>query len=367
MGFKKLLCTEAKVVDFRSSFFRETEMLNFACDYLDGAHPKVFEALEACNYLKTGCYGVGDAVSDAARAKIREACGAPEAEIYLLSGGTQTNKVVLSTLLKPWQSVIAAKTGHIAVHEAGAIEASGHKVVELSGTDGKLSAEQVENVFIAWEKDDNREHMPQPGAVYVTQPTEYGTLYSLKELTAISECCRRHGAVLYLDGARLFYGLAAEGNDVTLADIARLCDAFYIGGTKCGLLFGEAVVFPKAGTVPHFFTLTKQYGALMAKSKVLGAQFDALFTDGLGMEMARHADSEADRIRDALVKKGYTVLFGGRTNQIFVLLTNAALEKLQQSVAMGFWERPDADHVIERIATSWSTDPKEADALIAVL
>ena len=275
--------------------------------------------------------------------------------------------MVLSTLLKPWQSVIAAKTGHIAVHEAGAIEASGHKVVELPGTDGKLSAEQVESVFVAWEKDDNREHMPQPGAVYVTQPTEYGTLYSLKELTAISECCRRHGAVLYLDGARLFYGLAAEGNDVTLADIARLCDAFYIGGTKCGLLFGEAVVFPKAGTVPHFFTLTKQYGALMAKSKVLGAQFDALFTDGLGMEMARHADGEADRIRDALVKKGYTVLFGGRTNQIFVLLTNAAAEKLQQSVAMGFWERPDANHVIERIATSWSTDPKETDALIAVL
>ena len=275
--------------------------------------------------------------------------------------------MVLSTLLKPWQSVIAAKTGHIAVHEAGAIEASGHKVVELPGTDGKLSAEQVESVFVAWEQDDNREHMPQPGAVYVTQPTEYGTLYSLKELTAISGCCRRHGAVLYLDGARLFYGLAAEGNDVTLADIARLCDAFYIGGTKCGLLFGEAVVFPKAGTVPHFFTLTKQYGALMAKSKVLGAQFDALFTDDLGMEMARHADGEADRIRDALVKKGYTVLFGGRTNQIFVLLTNAAAEKLQQSVAMGFWERPDADHVIERIATSWSTDPKETDALIAVL
>ena len=154
---------------------------------------------------------------------------------------------------------------------------------------------------------------------------------------------------------------------MTLADIARLCDAFYIGGTKCGLLFGEAVVFPKAGTVPHFFTLTKQYGALMAKSKVLGAQFDALFTDGLGMEMARHADGEADRIRDALVKKGYTVLFGGRTNQIFVLLTNAAAEKLQQSVAMGFWERPDADHAIERIATSWATDPKETDALIAVL
>lgn len=342
-------------------------MLNFSCDYLDGAHPKVFEALQKCNYVKTGCYGVGDAISDVARTKIRQACGASEAEIYFLSGGTQVNKVVLSTLLKPWQSVIAAKTGHIAAHEAGAIEASGHKVVEVPGKDGKLSAQQIDAEFEAWEKDGNRDHIPQPGAVYVTQPTEYGTLYRLEELTAISECCRRHGAALYLDGARLFYGLAAKDNDVTLADIAHLCDAFYIGGTKCGLLFGEAVVFPKAGTVPHFFTLTKQYGALMAKSKVLGAQFDALFTDDLGMSMGRHADKEADRVREALIKNGYKVLFGGSTNQIFILLTNSEAEKLQQSVIMGFWERTDADHVIERIATSWATDPKETEALIDVL
>ena len=342
-------------------------MLNFSCDYLDGAHPKVFEALKRCNDLKTGCYGVGDVVSEAARTKIRQACGTPEAQIYFLSGGTQVNKVVLSTLLKPWQSVIAAKTGHIAVHEAGAIEASGHKVVEVPGNNGKLSAQQLDAVFEAWEKDSNRDHMPQPGAVYVTQPTEYGTLYRLEELTAISESCHRHGAVLYLDGARLFYGLSSKDNDVTLADIAHLCDAFYIGGTKCGLLFGEAVVFPKPGTAPHFFTLIKQYGALMAKSKVLGTQFDALFRGDLGMTMARHANKEADRVREALKKNGYKVLFGGCTNQIFILLTNTEAEKLQQSVVMGFWEQTDANHLIERIATSWATDPEETDALIDIL
>lgn len=342
-------------------------MLNFSCDYLDGAHEKVLEAVARCNYVKTGCYGVGDEFSEAAREKIRSACAAPEAEIFFLSGGTQTNKVVISTMLKAWQMAVAAKSGHIAVHEAGAVEASGHKVLHLPGKDGKLSAKQVEAVFADWENDANRDHMPQPGLVYLTQPTEYGTLYSNAELTAISECCRRHGARLYLDGARLFYGLAAQGNDVTLADIAQLTDAFYIGGTKCGLLFGEAVVFPRAGEVPHFFTLTKQYGALMAKGKILGAQFDALFADDLGAAMARHADNEADRIRTALQKKGIRVLFGGRTNQIFILLTNEEADRLHRQVLTGFWERPDADHVIERLATSWSTRPEETDALIACI
>lgn len=342
-------------------------MLNFSCDYLEGAHPKVIEALAAGNFVKTGCYGVGDVFSDAAREKIRAACKAPGAEICFLAGGTQANKVVVSTMLHPWQAVVAAKTGHIAVHEAGAIEASGHKVMEVAGTDGKLSAEQVEAVFTSWETDANRDHMPQPGMVYLSQPTEYGTLYSLAELTAISQVCHAHAATLYLDGARLFYGLAAEDNDVTLADIARLCDAFYIGGTKCGTLFGEAVVFPKAGTVPHFLTLTKQFGAMMAKSKVLGIQFDALFTDDLGMTMGRHAVHEADRIRAALTQKGYEVLFGGRTNQIFIHLTNDEAARLSQKVMMGFWEHTDANHVIERIATSWATDPRETDALVAVL
>ena len=339
-------------------------MLNFACDYLDSAHPKVFEALEACNYLKTGCYGVEDAVSDAARAKIREACGIPEAEIYLLSGGTQTNKVVLSTLLKPWQSVIAAKTGHIAVHEAGAIEASGHKVVELPGTDGKLSAEQVESVFVAWEKDDNREHMPQPGAVYVTQPTEYGTLYSLKELTAISECCRRHGAVLYLDGARLFYGLAAEGNDVTLADIARLCDAFYIGGTKNGLLFGEAMVIVNDALKPGFRRAMKRGGAMLAKGRLLGVQFCAAFKDGLYDRIGAEEVRLALRLRDGFRARGWTFLIESPSNQQFPILPDTLIERLAPEFSCSHIQSlPDGLSAV-RFCTSWATTDADIDALL---
>lgn len=344
-------------------------MLNFACDYLDAAHPKVLEALVENNFVKTGCYDEadGDRFCNAARDKIRAACGVPDAEVRFLSGGTQTNKVVISTMLKPWQGVVAAKTGHIAVHEAGAIEASGHKVIEIAERQGKISAKDVEAVFAAWEGDGNRLHMVEPGMVYITQPTEYGTLYTLEELTALSEVCRRRGAPLYVDGARLFYGLGSKTNDVTLGDLARLADVFYIGGTKCGTLFGEAVVFPKAGTVPGFFTLMKQYGAMLAKSKVLGIQFDALFTDDLGLELGRHAVAQADRIRAALAAKGYEVVFGSTTNQTFIRLTNEATERLGQSVITSFWERTDAEHVVRRIATSWSTDPKEVDALIAAL
>lgn len=344
-------------------------MLNFACDYLDAAHPKVLAALVENNFVKTGCYDEadGDRFCNAAREKIRAACGVPDAQVRFLSGGTQTNKVVISTMLKPWQGVVAAKTGHIAVHEAGAIEASGHKVIEIAERNGKISAEDVDAVFAAWEGDGNRLHMVEPGMVYITQPTEYGTVYTLEELTALSEVCRRHGAPLYVDGARLFYALGSRENDATLSDLARLSDVFYIGGTKCGTLFGEAVVFPKAGAVPGFFTLMKQYGAMLAKSKVLGIQFDALFTDDLGLQLGRHAVAQADRIRAALAEKGYEVVFGSTTNQIFIRLTNEAAERLGQSVITSFWERTDAENVVRRIATSWSTDPKEVDALIAAL
>lgn len=271
-------------------------MLNFACDYLDAAHPKVFEALMKNNFVKTGCYdeSESDCFCNAAREKIRAACGVPDAEVRFLSGGTQTNKVVISTMLKPWQGVIAARTGHIAVHEAGAIEASGHKVIEIAEQQGKISAEAVDKVFRAWHGDGNRLHMVEPGMVYITQPTEYGTVYSLAELTALSEVCRRWGAPLYVDGARLFYALGSTSNDVTLIDLARLADVFYIGGTKCGLLFGST------------------------------------------------------------------------TNQIFLRLTNAEADRLGQSVEMSFWERLDDEHVVKRIATSWATDPKEVDALIAL-
>lgn len=342
-------------------------MLCFSCDYLDGAHPKVLEALARSNFVKTGCYGVGDCYCDAATARIRELCAAPEAEVHYLGGGTQTNRVVLSTMLAPWQGVIAARSGHVSVHEAGAIEAGGHKVMTVEGHEGKLDAETVEREILAWKGDDNREHMVEPGVVYVTHPTEYGTTYGRAELEAIAEVAHRHGLKLYLDGARLFYGLAAEGCDLTLADIARLCDAFYIGGTKCGALFGEAVVFPKPGIVPHFYTLTKQNGAMFAKSKVLGAMFEALLTDDLGIGIARHANRQADRIRERLAGRGYEVLFANRTNQVFVRLDDPTAKRLQEKVSMSFWERTDDSHVIWRIATSWSTEPSDVDALLELL
>lgn len=342
-------------------------MLNFSCDYLDGAHPKVLEAVAKANFVKTGCYNVGDAFCDEATAKIRALCEAPEAEVHYLGGGTQANMTVLSTLLRPWEGVIAARTGHIACHEAGGIEASGHKVMEIESRDGKLSARDISRAASAWEQDGNREHMIAPGAVYITFPTEYGTLYSLRELEAISAACREHGLRLYVDGARIFYGLSARGNDVTLADIARLADAFYIGGTKCGLLFGEAVVFPRPGIVPHFYTLTKQYGALYAKSKVLGAMFGALLEDGLGFELARAADREADRIREALRAKGYELVHEGPTNQVFVVMENARAEELMRRVAISFWEQRDESRTVYRLATSWSTESAEVDQLIEAL
>lgn len=342
-------------------------MLNFACDYLDGAHPKVLEALTANNYVKTGCYGEDDCFCESATNKIRAAAKAPNAHVWYLSGGTQTNMVVISSILKPWQGVIAADTGHIAVHEAGAIECAGHKVLTIKGKDGKISAEQIEHVITAWEQDGNCYHMVQPGMVYITQPTELGTSYSLTELEAISKVCREHKVPLFMDGARMFYGLAAKDNDVTLTDIARLTDVFYIGGTKCGLLFGEAVVFPKGDTVPYFFSMIKQKGALMAKSKVLGIQFDALFTDDLGMEMGRHGDEMADLIREALIAKGYELVLPNRTNQIFIRFTNDKAKELEEKVIMGFWERTDDEHVVMRIATSWSTNEADVERLIELL
>ena len=240
-------------------------------------------------------------------------------------------------------------------------------MIEIAEQQGKISAEAVDKVFRAWHGDGNRLHMVEPGMVYITQPTEYGTVYSLAELTALSEVCRRWGAPLYVDGARLFYALGSASNDVTLKDLARLTDVFYIGGTKCGLLFGEAVVFPKAGTVPGFFTLMKQYGAMLAKSK--GARHPvrcALYGRAWPLELGRHAVLQADRIREALTKKGYELLFGSTTNQIFLRLTNAEADRLGQSVEMSFWERLDDEHVVKRIATSWATDPKDVDALIAL-
>jgi len=342
------------------------DKLFFASDYMEGAHPAILKRLLETNMEHTAGYGL-DPYSESAREKIRAACQAPEADVFFLVGGTQTNATVIDALLRPWQGVVAAETGHIATHEAGAIEFGGHKVLTLPHKDGKLSAEDVARCVEAWRQDDNREHTVMPGMVYVSQPTEYGTLYTLSELEALSAVCRGAGIPLYLDGARLAYALATPENDAALPDLAQLCDAFYIGGTKCGALLGEAVVFPKCGLAPHFFTIVKQHGALLAKGRVAGLQFDALFTDGLYDAIGRTAIAAADRIRAALDAKGYEQALAAPTNQIFVILTPDKAKALSEKVEMGFWENLPDGRVVMRLATSWATTNEDVDRLIGVL
>ena len=343
-----------------------SEKLNLACDYMQGAHPAVLKRMAENNLVKSGVYG-DDAFSDSARAKIRLACEAPEADVWFLVGGTQANATVLDAILRPYEGVISAETGHICIHEAGAVEHGGHKVLALPGVNGKITAVQIQACIDRYQNDMNREHVVMPGAVYLSQPTEIGTLYSLKELTEISSTCRRGGLRLYVDGARLAYALACPENDVTMPDLARLCDVFYIGGTKCGTLLGEAVVFPQPDFVPHFFSIIKQHGAVLAKGFVAGLQFDALFTDNLYGEIGLTAIEAAGRIRRALREKGYTLAFDAPTNQIFVTLTQQKLEELSEKVEMSFWDKPDEAHTVMRFVTSWATTDADVDGLIALL
>ncbi|MBQ6506962.1 MAG: aminotransferase class V-fold PLP-dependent enzyme [Clostridia bacterium] len=345
---------------------QNSERMAFASDYMEGCHPAILQRLTETNLEKSAGYGT-DAYSEAAREKIRAACEAPEAEVFFLAGGTQTNATVIDAMLRSYQGVIAAVSGHVAVHEAGAIEFGGHKVLTLEQTDGKISAEDIRACIDGYRLDDNHEHMVMPGMVYLSQPTEYGTLYSLRELEAISTVCREAGVSLYVDGARLAYALACPENDVSLPDLARLCDAFYIGGTKCGALFGEAVVFPKRGTVPHFFTIVKQHGALLAKGRIAGIQFETLFTDGLYDRIGERAIITAARIRAALQEKGYRLTIPSPTNQIFITMTNAEAEQLGEKVEMSFMEQMDADHAMMRICTSWATSDQDVDRLISCL
>ncbi len=342
-----------------------SELLSFGSDYMEGAHEEILKRLVETNMEQTAGYGL-DTYSEAARAKIRKACRAPHAEIHFLSGGTQTNRIVISSLLRPYEGVIAADTGHISVHEAGAIESGGHKVLALPHTDGKLTARAIESCLRAYHEDANCDHMVCPAMVYLSHPTEYGTLYTMDEFEIISAICRTNRIPLFLDGARLAYALGCPANELTLPAIARLTDAFYIGGTKCGALFGEAVVFPKPGTIPHFFTIVKQSGALLAKGRVLGIQFDTLFTDGLYERGGAHAVTAADRIRTALTEKGYQLAVDSPTNQIFLALNAEQYAHLSAHVAMGFWEK-QGDVTIMRIATSWATRDADVERLIAVL
>ncbi len=338
-------------------------MYHFDSDYMEGAHPAILERMAAENFAKHDGYGC-DPICGSARRRIREACGAPEAEVHLLTGGTQTNATMIKALLRPFEGVVAADTGHINVHEAGAVEATGHKVLALPHTDGKLAAGTVARYVDDFRADGNRDHMVWPGMVYISQPTEYGTLYSLAELEALSRVCRDRAIPLYMDGARLAYALAAPACDMTLRDAARLCDVFYIGGTKCGAMLGEAVVIPRAGMLPHLFTTVKQQGALLAKGWVLGVQFDTLFTDGLYLKIARQALDAARRLAEGLAAAGYATAFRPVTNQIFLRLAPEQRQRLAAHATFSPWETLDDGGSIVRLATSWATRMEEIEAFL---
>jgi len=340
-------------------------MLYFANDYSEGCHEKILEKLVSSNRESLGVYG-DDSYSDAAKDKIRNTAGCPDADIFFLYGGTQTNQVAIDCFLEPYEAVIAAKTGHVSLHEAGAIEFSGHKVIELDCKNGKLKPSDVLAYVKNFAEDDNKDHMIFPGMVYISQPTEYGTLYSLEELVRISDICKKYKLKLYVDGARLGYGLVAKSNDVSIADLARLCDAFYIGGTKVGALCGEALVYPK-GAPKHMITRIKQHGALAAKGRTFGISFDTLFTDDLYLEISKNAIECADKLREALKKKGYVFYMENDTNQIFVVLTYDKLDALSKEVKTTFWEKLDGDHCVVRFATSWATTMEDVDKLISIL
>lgn len=340
-------------------------MLYFENDYCEGAHPAILQRLMETNLEKQPGYG-HDAYCDSAREKILSACGCPEGEVFFLVGGTQTNAAVIASMLRRYEGVIAAATGHIAAHEAGAIEFTGHKVLTLPQHDGKLDAAEVEQYLADYYHDGSYDHMVFPGMVYISHPTEYGTLHSLRELEALSEVCGRCHLPLFLDGARLGYGLVSPGTDVTLQDIARLTTVFYIGGTKVGALCGEAVVFPKKAPA-HFFTMIKQQGALLAKGRLLGVQFDTLFTDDLYRSISRSAIQAAERLRAILREKGYRFFMETTTNQIFVILENEQMERIGERVKFSFWEKYDERHTVVRFATSWATEMEEIEKLNEVL
>ncbi|MSS12775.1 threonine aldolase family protein [Bifidobacterium tsurumiense] len=344
----------------------ENNKLSFSSDYMEGAHPQILESLVETNMVQTAGYGL-DEFSESAKAKIREACSTPDADIFFLVGGTQTNATMIDAMLRSYQGVIAAETGHISVHEAGAIEFGGHKVLQMPHYDGKLRAADIQSCVECYWQDANHDHMVMPGMVYISQPTEFGTLYSKDELRSISEVCRANNIPLYLDGARMAYALACPENDVTLKDIGALCDAFYIGGTKCGALFGEAVVIPRHNYIPHLFTIIKQHGALLAKGRLCGIQFETLFTDGLYEKLGRRGIKTAEIIRESLANKGYEFAIETPTNQIFIVLDDRKAEELSRFVELGFWERLDEHHVVMRIATSWATQDKDVNKLIELL
>lgn len=339
-------------------------MLFFVNDYGEGAHEAVLRRLAETNRESLSGYGA-DPYTQRAKEKILAAAGCPDGDVFFISGGTQTNETVISAYLRSYEGAIACATGHIAVHEAGAIEHSGHKVLALPAHEGKLDAAELEAYLAAYYADPNHEAMVFPGMVYISYPTEYGTLYTKDELRALSDAAHRYGLPLYIDGARLGYGLASPACDVTLPELAALCDVFYIGGTKVGALCGEAVVFPH-GAPAHFFTHVKQHGALLAKGRLLGVQFDALFTDDLYFSISRHAVAMAMKLKQLFLDRGYPLYIDSPTNQQFVILTKEEAEEIGKHARYEYWE-PHGDDQVVRFATSWATEEAAVDALAAIL
>ena len=341
-------------------------MLSFESDYIQGAHEKILERLAETNRGPLSGYG-NDKYCESAKEKIRRACECEDADIFFLVGGTQTNQVVISSMLRSYEGVVAAQTGHVSVHEAGAIEHGGHKVLTLAGHEGKIDVEELLAYLKAYWSDVNYEHMVFPGMVYISHPTEYGTLYTEKELSSIAEVCRAYHIPLFLDGARLGYGLMSRETDVTLPKIARYCDVFYIGGTKVGALCGEAVVFPKKNMPSHFMTMAKQKGALLAKGRLLGVQFDTLFTDELYFRISAHAIEMAEKVKEIFREKNKRFFVDSPTNQQFIVLENEELARLKEHVKFDIWEKIDEAHTAVRFATSWATGEEDVEALRALI
>ena len=341
-------------------------MLNFESDYNIGCHPKILQKLIETNSETLSGYGSDKYCENAAK-KIRDCCKCPDADIYFLVGGTQTNQVVIDSIINQYEGVISPKTGHINIHEAGAVEFTGHKVMEVPSEDGRIIVDELDKYLETFYNDGNHDHMVFPGMVYISQPTEYGTLYSKEELESLYKICTNYNLPLYIDGARLGYALMSENNDLTIEDIAKLCDVFYIGGTKVGALCGEAVVFTKNNTPRHFITLIKQHGALLAKGRVLGIQFDTLFEDDLYFKISKNAIETAKKLKEVLKRKNYTFYMETPTNQQFIILENSEINRLKEKVTFSFWEKYDENHTVVRFATSWATKMEDIEKLENIL
>ena len=341
-------------------------MISFECDYNNGAHPKVIENLVKYNDVRATPYGF-DEFSDRAKELIRKACGLPDAQVFFLTGGTQTNATTIDSILYQYEGVICVETGHINVHEAGAVEFTAHKITTLPQELGKMNPQVLDQYLDDYMHDGNKEHAVYPGLVYITFPTELGTLYTAQELDEIYRICQRYDIPLYIDGARLGYGLTADGCDVTLPYLARHCDVFYIGGTKIGAWCGEAVVFTNRRAHKHFFSIQKQHGAVIAKGALIGLQFEALFTDDLYLKISRHAIEMAMRMKEIFHRKGYEFYIDSPTNQQFIILPNTEVDRLSRDIEFTHWGQADKHHTICRFVTSWATTAEELDTLERLL